>query len=35
MRKPYPSDLTDQQWAPIEPLIPVNTTERPRKIEGS
>ena len=23
MRKPYPSDLTDEQWAIIEPLIPV------------
>ena len=23
MRKPYPSDLTDSQWAVIEPLIPV------------
>src|SRR5260370_403006 len=21
-RKPYPSDLTDEQWAVIEPLIP-------------
>jgi putative transposase len=33
MRKPYPSDLTDQQWAVIEPLIPVNTTGRPREVE--
>ena len=24
MRKPYPSDLTDEQWAIIEPLIPVH-----------
>jgi transposase len=24
MRKPYPSDLSDDQWAVIEPLIPVN-----------
>ena len=24
MRKPYPSDLTDAQWAIIEPLIPVS-----------
>ena len=24
MRKPYPSDLTDAQWAIIEPLIPVH-----------
>jgi putative transposase len=33
MRKPYPSDLTDEQWAVIEPLIPVNTTGRPRKVD--
>jgi putative transposase len=30
MRKPYPSDLTDGQWALIEPLIPVHTVGRPR-----
>ena len=30
MRKPYPSDLTDQQWAVIEPLIPVHSVGRPR-----
>lgn len=30
MRKPYPSDLTDEQWAVIEPLIPVHTVGRPR-----
>jgi putative transposase len=30
MRKPYPSDLTDEQWAVIEPLIPVYKTGRPR-----
>ena len=30
MRKPYPSDLTDEQWAIIEPLIPVNRVGRPR-----
>jgi len=30
MRKSYPSDLTDEQWSLIEPLIPVNTTGRPR-----
>ncbi len=23
MRKPYPSDMTDDQWAILEPLIPV------------
>jgi len=33
MRKPYPSDLTDQQWAIIEPLIPVNHVGRPRKVD--
>ena len=33
MRKAYPSDLTDDQWAIIEPLIPVNTTGRPRKVD--
>lgn len=30
MRKPYPSDMTDEQWAIIEPLIPVNAVGRPR-----
>lgn len=30
MRKPYPSDLTDAQWAIIKPLIPVHDTGRPR-----
>jgi transposase len=30
MRKPYPSDLTDEQWAIVEPLIPVPTVGRPR-----
>ena len=29
MLKPYPSDLTDQQWAIIEPLIPVHSVGRP------
>jgi putative transposase len=33
MRKSYPSDLTDAQWAVIEPLIPVNTTGRPREVD--
>ena len=33
MRKAYPSDLSDDQWALIEPLIPINTTGRPRKID--
>jgi putative transposase len=27
----YPSDLTDEQWALVEPLIPVFTGGRPRK----
>jgi putative transposase len=30
MRKPYPSDLTDEQWAVIQPLIPVPKVGRPR-----
>jgi putative transposase len=33
MRKAYPSDLTDAQWAIIEPLIPVNSTGRPREVD--
>jgi putative transposase len=33
MRKAYPSDLTDDQWAIIEPLIPVNRVGRPRKVD--
>jgi putative transposase len=33
MRKPYPSDLTDEQWAIIQPLIPVNLVGRPREVE--
>ncbi len=33
MRKPYPSDLTDDQWAIIEPLIPVNAVGRPRMVD--
>ena len=33
MRKPYPSDLTDEQWEIIQPLIPVNTVGRPRTVE--
>lgn len=36
-RKPYPSDLSDQQWALIEPLLPRVSQRRrpgrPRKIE--
>ena len=30
MRKPYPSDLTDEQWAIIGPLIPTHSVGRPR-----
>ena len=33
MRKAYPSDLTDAQWAIIEPLIPVHKVGRPRQVE--
>jgi putative transposase len=33
MRKAYPSDLTDAQWAIIAPLIPVNSTGRPREVD--
>jgi putative transposase len=33
MRKPYPSDLTDEQWALIQPLIPVPSTGRPRVVD--
>ena len=33
MRKPYPSDLTDAQWATIEPLIPIKKTGRPRQVD--
>jgi putative transposase len=33
MRKAYPSDLTDAQWEIVEPLIPVNTTGRPREVD--
>src|SRR3954451_6858584 len=33
MRKPYPSDLSDEQWAILEPLIPVSALGRPRDVE--
>ena len=33
MRKAYRTDLTDDQWALIEPLIPVNAVGRPRKVD--
>ena len=29
----YPSDVTDEQWALIEPLIPVYPGGRPRKTD--
>jgi putative transposase len=32
MRKPYPSDLTDEQWQVLEPLIPANSVGRPRVV---
>ena len=33
MRKPYPSDLTDEQWEILRPLIPVSRVGRPRTVE--
>src|SRR5436189_2799936 len=33
MRKAYLTDFTDDQWALIEPLIPVNAVGRPRKVD--
>jgi putative transposase len=34
MRKPYPSDLTDEQWAVLEPLIPpAKPGGRPRHVD--
>jgi putative transposase len=33
MRTAYPSDLTDEQWALIEPLTPVHEVGRPRTNE--
>jgi putative transposase len=33
VRKPYPSDLTDAQWAIIERLIPVHKVGRPREVD--
>lgn len=33
-RKPYSSDLTDKQWAILEPLIPLaKTGGRPRSVD--
>ena len=31
--KPYPSDLTSQQWAVLKPLLPPARGGRPRKTE--
>jgi putative transposase len=33
MRKPYPSDMTAEQWAILESLIPVSKLGRPRDVE--
>jgi putative transposase len=37
-REPYPSDLTDAQWAVLEPLLPPERPRgcrgRPRTVEG-
>lgn len=33
MRKAYPSDLTDGQWAILEPLIPSTRFGRPRSVD--
>src|SRR5437868_5165283 len=34
MRKPYPSDLSDEQWALLEPLIPpAKSGGRPREVD--
>ena len=32
MRKPYPSDMTDEQWAVAETLIPESRLGRPREV---
>ena len=33
-RKPYPSDLTDEQWALLEPLLPpAKPGGRPRSVD--
>jgi putative transposase len=32
MRQPYPSDMTNEQWAIVEPLIPVAALGRPREV---
>src|SRR5512132_293286 len=33
MRKPYPSDLTDEQWEIVRLLIPVSRVGRPREVD--
>src|SRR5215471_17148423 len=34
MRKPYPTDLSDEQWAVLEPLIPpAKHGGRPREVD--
>jgi putative transposase len=33
MRKPYPSDLTDEQWEVLRPLIPASPLGRPRSVD--
>jgi len=32
MRRPRPSDMTAEQWADLEPLIPVPAVGRPRGV---
>jgi len=35
-RKPYPSDLTDEQWTMLTPMVPVAHTQRggrPREVD--
>jgi putative transposase len=32
MRRPYPSDMTGEQWAIAEPLVPVSALGRPRGV---
>jgi putative transposase len=33
MRKPYPSDINDEQWENVRDLIPVNRVGRPRQVD--
>jgi putative transposase len=33
MRKSYPADMSGEQWAILEPLIPVSSLGRPRDVE--